>query len=522
MPLPRLLRLPVHCGVILALLAPLRAAAAPAGPPPDLRAMLILNEDNSHFFGSRPAEQMNEAGLHAWVDQYAGTAVTHLFLNPNAMRASFRSRTRDAIWDPVDGREPEGLWPQNAKRLHAAGLDPYAIWIRRAREKGLTPWLTMRMNDVHSVDVADNFMHSTFWRTHPELRRVPGGAASPWVNHALNFAHAAVRAHQLDFVRELLERYDPAGLELDWMRFGHHLTPGRERAEGPLLTAFVREVRALTQEWAARRGHPIRLGVRVPTHPETAAGLGLDAVAWAQAGLVDLIVPAPFWSTSDFDIPVELWRERLGPAAAGVALAPGVEHNSRAWPTGTSVANDLPALRGFAAASRHRGAESLYLFNWMDSQTRPVSAEDYALLLRDGLSPAALARAPRRHPATYRDTVPPGFPSGAQLPLEGPGGGRVRLHLGPGGNGGPVWAIAGLAAREGVATAVLELKLNGQPLGTPEDVPDRSRLGGTARALRFRCPPEAVRPGYNELELRQRAGAPAQQVVWVEIRMDAP
>ena len=146
---------------------------APAENPGSLRNMLALNEDNSHFFGTRKPEDMTTAGLHAFVDQYAGSAVTHLFLCPNAMRASFRSQSRDAIWDPVGGKEPDGLWPQNAKRLFAAGLDPYQVWIGRCREKGLSPWLSMRMNDVHDVDNPDNFMHSSFWRAHPEFWRVP-------------------------------------------------------------------------------------------------------------------------------------------------------------------------------------------------------------------------------------------------------------------------------------------------------------------------------------------------------------
>ena len=123
---------------------------APAKSP--LRNMLVINEDDSHFFGTRKPEDMTLDGLHAFVDQYANSAITHLFLCPNAMRASFRSTTRDAIWDPVEGVEPQDLWPQNGKRLFAAGLDPYAIWISRCREKNVSPWLSMRMNDVHSVD----------------------------------------------------------------------------------------------------------------------------------------------------------------------------------------------------------------------------------------------------------------------------------------------------------------------------------------------------------------------------------
>ena len=408
------------------------------------------------------------------------------------------------------------------KRLHAAGLDPYAIWIRRSREQGLSPWLSMRMNDVHNVDDPANFMHSAFWRAHPELRRVPGGATTPWVNHAMNYAHAPVREHQMAFVRELLERYDPDGLELDWMRFGHHLTPGREREESALLTAFVREVRILTVRRAAQRGHPILLGVRVPSHPDAAAGLGLDAIAWAHDSLVDLIVPCPFFSTSDFDIPVELWRERLGALTARVVLAPGLEHNARAWPAGKTVANDLAAARGFAASAWHRGADSLYLFNWMDSETRPVSAGDYAQLLREGLAAAVVGRAPRRIPVTYRDTVPAGFSNGALLPAEAPAGAAFRLHLGPRPAAGKVWAIAGLAERAGVSTARIEAHLNGRKLEMPATLADRASLGGVARALRFPCPPDAVRDGYNELIFRQIDSAAAQQIVWVELRVDEP
>ncbi|MBQ1455386.1 MAG: hypothetical protein IIZ25_06030, partial [Thermoguttaceae bacterium] len=64
------------------------------------RGALILNEDNSHFFGSRSPDDMTIEGLHAFVDQYAGTAVTHLFLNVNASRANVANPAREAIWEP--------------------------------------------------------------------------------------------------------------------------------------------------------------------------------------------------------------------------------------------------------------------------------------------------------------------------------------------------------------------------------------------------------------------------------------
>ncbi len=511
----RFLRLAGTLGVLVAAGLPSQAAdRASAG----LRGAFVINEDNSHFFGTRPPEAMNLAGLHAFIDQYAGTKVTHLFLSPTSMRASFRSRTRDAIWDPVEGREPEGLWPRNARRLHEAGLDPYAVWIARCRERGISPWLSMRMNDVHNADDPASYMHSEFWRRHPELRRVPGGAGQPWTNHALNYAHAAVRDHQLAFVRELLERYDPDGLELDWMRFGHHLTPGREQEESHLITAFMREVRELTRSWSARRGRPILLGVRAAAHPDAAAGLGVDAARWAREGLVDLIVPAPFWSSSDFDIPVEFWREKIGAAAERATVLPALEHNARAWIRGATVANDLASAYGFAATALHRGADGVYLFNWMDSQTRPVNEADYARLLRTGFSPVAVADEPRRHPVTFRDTVPPGFPNGTQLPIKLPGKGTVRLHLGPGDGGGSAHTVVGLASATG-DIARLRVRLNGRELIPAGEVSDRRLIAGAARAPRFACPPGSVRPGENNLEITAPDGADPLEIVWVEIRV---
>jgi hypothetical protein len=492
------------------------AEPGPARP----RDLLIINEDNSHFFGSRPESEMTREGVEAWVDKYAGGAVTHLFLNPNSMRPSVRSGTRDAIWEPVDGVVPQGLWPRNALRLDQAGIDPYRLWIARARRHGISPWISMRMNDVHAADDPKSYLHSEFWRAHPHLRRMPEGPTTPWTNQALNYVHPEVREHQLSFLRELFERYDPDGFEIDWMRFGYHLTPGREAEEKHVLTAFMREVDALRRQWSEKRGRRILIAVRIPAHPDAAAGLGMDALAWAREGWVDWLIPCPFWSTSDLDIPVDLWRERLGADAARVLVIPGIEHNLRAWPTGKSVANDLASLRGFAAAARERGADNLYLFNWMDSQTRPVSEQEYAWLIHFGLSAKAIAGQSRRHPLTYRDTVPAGFPNGAQLPVEAKGGGVFRVRTGGTGDVTRASLVVGLAAREGVAAAVLEAAVNGRALGAPQELRDLAGLGGVQRALRFEVEPALLLAGENSVSVRQSDTHASQQIVWLELRVN--
>ena len=131
------------------------------------------------------------------------------------------------------------------------------------------------------------------------------------------------------------------------------------------------------------------------------------------------------------------------------------------------------------------------------------------------------ANSPRRHPVCYRDTVPPNVPNGVQLPVDARTGKGFRIHIGPKPGSGRVWAIAGLARREGVAEARLEASLNGRVLSTAEDVANPQGFGGgTVRAIRFACPLDVVQDGYNELNLRQAEEAPAQQIVWVEIRVD--
>ena len=483
---------------------------------------LILNEDDSHFFGARAADQMTLDGLHAWVDQYANTAVSHLFLCPNAMKASYGSRVRDPIWELKDGQHPPKedfakLWVQNAKLLQDRGLDPYAIWISRCREKKISPWLSMRMNDVHNADDVDNYIHSSFWRKHPEYWRVPGGAG--WTDRALDFGFPEVRSHAMALVRELLERYDPDGLELDWMRFGYHFHPGREAEGAKFLTEFMREARALTREWSLKRGHPIRLGARAPTLPESAKGLGMDGVTWAREGLVDLLIPTPFWATTDFDIPVETWKAAIGEAGRNVVITAGAEILVRASPGAEPIEADLTSTRGFAAAEQHRGSTGVYLFNYMDPGPMTGGREAYTTLLKEGLTPATIATKPRRHVVTYRDTVAPGMSNDARLPVPALKGGTFKLYIGKAPSKGDGRILAGLAAGEELASAQLEFTINGKACQGAPDQTDLSTCRGVTRGIRATCPANSLVDGYNEIVIKQKPGTREQKLVWVELQI---
>jgi uncharacterized lipoprotein YddW (UPF0748 family) len=486
------------------------------------KTALTLNEDDSHFFGSRSAEEMTPAGLHAFIDQYANTAVSQLFLCPNAMKASYRSKVRDAIWELKDGQklpqeEFAKKWCENARLLDERGLDPYSVWITRCREKKISPWLSMRMNDVHNVDDVDNYIHSSFWRKHPEYWRVPGG--SSWTDRALDYGIPEVREHAMAFVRELLERYAPDGIELDWMRFGYHFRPGKEAEGATQLTRFMREARSLTRQWSEKRGHPIQLGARVPTLPDAARGLGMDGVTWVREGLVDMLVPTPFWATTDFDIPIELWRERIGAASEKVVVAAGAEILLRAYPAAKPIEEDITSTRGFAAACLHRGADSIYLFNYMDPAPMTGGKDAYRTLLQEGLRLTTVVQKPRRHVVTYRDTVAPGMSSEVVLPLDGFKGGTVRIYSGPAPKKADATVVAGLSQSEGIAQSKFEITINGNRCTPAADLADLSLFSGIARAVEHQCSPGSVRDGYNEIHIRQLPGEPEQKIAWMELRI---
>lgn len=491
------------------------AAAAPAGR----ETALCLNEDNSHWFFTRAGREATPEMVASFVDQYAGTQVRELLLCANSQRTSFASTAWDPIWrgydpdgpddqpllasTPAESRAGARKWIHTAWNLHRLGIDPYALWITRARKHGLSPWISMRMNDLHNVDDERSYMHSEFWRAHPEYRRVPWRKVD-WRDRAFDYAHAAVREYHFKLVEEYCQRYDFDGLELDWMRFGFHFAPGKEEAGAELLTEFVRRVRRVLDAWEKRRGHRISLGARVASRPQTALGLGMDGARWAREELVQLLTVTPFWASVETDMPVELWRRLAGDEvtlAAGLELLIRPYHAYRPLET-----NSLETVRGAAASLLARGADRVYLFNYMDSQTAMADAANYPALLRECGSLRTLAGKARRHVITYADTQAPGEPAAAQLPktLEAGQWGSFRVHVGPA-------LRRGAVRMSGEGVAKLALRANGvecAAAGRVEGVKPGPAAGFAAWAL-----PAGV-AGWVVLDVLAGAGC---KVEWVEV-----
>jgi hypothetical protein len=423
-----------------------RTGACIADPAPQKLSGLLENEDCTDFFYNQefPAEKAGEL-VDRYVDVLAGAGVSVLMCNTNARRTNYRSQVWQSFWDGYDPAGPDTqpfLAPVSAEHraryrklignmleVHRQGVDYPARVIQRCRQRGIAPWISLRMNDVHENNNLDHPFHSPLWRR-PELFRQghPGYFA-----RALDYAHPEVRDHYRALIVETLQRYDVAGLELDFMREPYLFSKGQEQAGRALLTEWLRGIRALVDDATRRRGHAVRLGVRVPSCPDTALGLGLDAPAWARAGLVDLVVAAPRWATLEFAMPLEKWRRLLGDR---VTLAGGLDVNYRPTPASAARLVTPEEARGAAVAVLSTGADMVYLFNYFQHGHPKWPIPQYQRVLKTFSSLAELPNEARRHAITYRDVTVPGEDYRAPLPSRGTQLSFV-LPLGPA--SGPGW-----------------------------------------------------------------------------------
>ena len=390
---------------------------------------LLHNEDCTNFFFYQefPAGKAGET-VDRYVDVLAGAGVSVLMCNTNARRTNYRSKVWEAFWDGYDPGGPDdqpflAALPQNRRKryrtlvgnmlaTHNEGVDYPARIIQRCRHHGIAPWISLRMNDVHENDNLAHPFHSELWRKQEFFRQGHPG----YYARALDYDHAEVREHYQALIVETLDRYDLAGLELDFLREPYLFSKGKEQEGRRILTEWLRGIRTLAAAAARRRGHAVMLGVRVPSCPDTALGLGLDAPAWAKEGLVDLVVAAPRWSTLEFAMPLEKWRSLLGDR---VTLAGGLDVNYRPAPAAPARLVTREEAAGAAVAVLSGGADVVYLFNYFQHGHPGWSVPEYQRTLKSFASLEELLKLPRRHAVTYRDVTVPGEDYRAPLPASG-------------------------------------------------------------------------------------------------------
>ena len=498
--------------------------AAPRAARPAIHGILY-NEDDSHRFFLDPPGQMKPARLDSIVDKLTDSHVKIMLICCCAKNTNFESKAWDVYGTgfdpnkdndqpffgnaPKNERDTHRRWAQNLKVMLDAGVDPMQRMIDRCRMRHISPWVSIRMNDAHDSGAKKSPLHSRFWMEHPEY--VVVGPHFKYLNYGLK----PVRDHTMALIREVCNRYDMDGLELDWNRFPRHFRAGKEIEGSKALTEWIVEVREVVHAAEKKWKHPILLMVRVPARPEVSMGMGLDAVTWSQRGLIDHLVVAPFWATTDFDIPVEQWIELL--KGTGVGVTAGLEYRVEATPGGGMLNNSIECRRGAAMGALARGSQGIYLFNYFifvnnrnePSEQELLSRQESVSLLQELDSMETLADKDRSYVVTYPDISIPGKPIQAALPKKVASGqsAEFRLFIGP----KPLASARGeveltLAPEKPGEKCVAEVKLNGQPA-----------LAGTDYAFS----PAAFREGYNVVRVAN-AGTSAMNVKSVILSLRFP
>ena len=393
------------------------------------RHIVAVNDDNTRFF-MQSSSMMTEDALNAFIDSMAGGKVTHLFMCPSGQRPSYASKVWEPIWTGLD--EPGGdqkngqtMRARNAKILFDKGIDPYEVWIRRCRERGISPWLSPRMNDCHNANEQAPFRSTTFWRTHEELHCEPGYRGPDWNRATLNFAKDEVQDYTFALVKEQLDRYDVDGYELDFMRFHDHFPRNTAPQSARHLDRFVKRVKAYVDKKAEERGHQILLGVRVATTPKAARAKGCDVGTWVREGWVDWVCASTYWETPDYNTPVKEWREWFGDRADEVVLLSGTDHGVRAVGRGgVRIDMEMKYYAGFADVQWCNGVDGLYLFNIT------FIADELANVCRHGLFPEDLPRQMRSYPVSFRSEAWGGAPNDMQLPRTSDVANELSIRLG--------------------------------------------------------------------------------------------
>jgi hypothetical protein len=243
----------------------------------------------------------------------------------------------------------------------------------------------------------------------------------------------------------------------------------------------------------------------VPSRPDTARNLGLDGAAWAKEGLVDLLVPTPFWATCEFNMPMATWRELLD--GTKTTLAGGLEIRYQPHPAAKAQTMTPELTAGAAMAVLKGGADCVYLFNYFadgHGLEKLWTQEKYDILLRAMASLEKLDKLPRRHAVTFRDVRAPGEPADAPLPATG----RLcalRLQTGPKPAGRPVELLLELDGPAGNEPP--KARVNGIlcPAPKPSD----------GHAFVYAVPDEALADEAHVIEV-EAGGAGAMKIVRVE------
>jgi hypothetical protein len=386
----------------------------------------LFNGDCTFLFGddfvADPKVKYDKANLHWFIDLLADCGIDTYVNNPFAQVPWYPSKRTPNILTGYrrgdreffrrhfrPGARKEAV--EEAIGVHVRLLNRYldlaeagVNWVteisRACRRRGVSPWLSMRMNDMHGANSWEGSYMNCALQREPKYR-LSGREANPrdGVNRmlqSLDYAHKEVRDYMLLCIRELVEDHDYEGLELDWLRCPFCIDAPASLEQIDTITQWHAEIRELTRARSKQTGKPYPFGLRIPPRLGQLKSVGIDVAALAVAGVVDFVNVSNSWQTT-WDVPYDQLRRELGDR---VALY-GVIEDAPNWlpayePQSQKKSHRLLSaspelLRGNAAGKLALGVDGIETFNFFCSDEKWHSDEAAGL-------PRTAAERPARYP----------------------------------------------------------------------------------------------------------------------------
>jgi hypothetical protein len=261
--------------------------------------------------------------VKAWLDREAEFVpfTTFVFLAATPDICTYDTKAGER-YGARFGDEFDGGWATGMRRLSAEGTDPLRLVATHMKAKGYEVMAAVRMNDTHhrTLDPGDPLCPQ-FAIDHPEfVIKQPDGRTN---ETALDYSHDAVREHRLAIMREIAEDYEVDGLELNFVRWAKHFPRDQGREKAPIMTAFMKRVRATLDAAAEKRGlDRLVLGVRVPESVDACWLAGIDIRTWVEKGWVDYVAAAT-WNNTDPQLPVDQFAAFTKPAGVQLLVLMG-------------------------------------------------------------------------------------------------------------------------------------------------------------------------------------------------------
>ena len=164
-----------------------------------------------------------------------------------------------------------------------SGVMPIEVYIDECHKQKMEFLAGFRMNDRHGTN-PDLF--EKIGREHPEwtlgFKPTSRGAdpRSRQLGCSFDYAQAGVRDWLFSIMKEVANRFDVDGLEFNFTRMPEVFRSDVADDNHPIMTAFMRRIRAMLDEAGQRKGRRLLLGVRVLQSIEGCRKVGLDVPTW--------------------------------------------------------------------------------------------------------------------------------------------------------------------------------------------------------------------------------------------------